>query len=218
MKFPLVLSEISRGQEPIVGVHFAEKNTFLIMAALVFSEFHVCKALSQSFYDKSVTDKHIRSLAFDSSLSSRKAPVESGIKTSVNNKHMDKPKRIMVIDDEEDVTLLLKLILEGENQDVTFTFAVDSFNDPLVALENYRRDSYDLVIIDIIMPKLDGLELYNELKKKDKNVKVCFLTAGEMYYERYRNSIFPELSTVKIIQKPISNKELLRKIIGYFET
>lgn len=218
MKFPLVLSELSRGQETIVAVYFAEKNTFLIMAALVSSEFHVCKALSQSFYDKSVTDKHIRSLAFDSALCSRKVPVESGIKTNVNSNNKDKPKRIMVIDDEEDVTLLLKLILEGGNQDVTFTFTVDSFNDPLVALENYRRDSYDLVIIDIIMPKLDGLELYKELKKKDNNVKVCFLTAGEMYYNRYRNSILPELSKDKIIQKPVSNKELLRKILGYFET
>jgi CheY-like chemotaxis protein len=217
VEFPLVLSEFSRGQMSVVPYYITKKKTFFFVAALISEEFPVRKVLSQSFYDKSVTDKHIRSLASDSALSSRKAPVESRMESGVNSKKNDKLKRIMVVDDERDVTLLLKLILEGGNQDVSFAFAVDSFNDPLVALENYGRDSYDLVIIDVIMPKLNGFELYKELKTKDKNVKVCFLTAGEMYYERYRKSIFPELSTDKIIQKPVSNKELLRVISGYFE-
>ena len=53
-------------------------------------------------------------------------------------------------------------------------------------LSNFRPDHYDLVILDIKMPKMDGFELYDELKKKDTAVKVCFLTASELYYEEFR--------------------------------
>jgi two-component system catabolic regulation response regulator CreB/two-component system response regulator ChvI len=83
-------------------------------------------------------------------------------------------------------------------------------------LENYQEGLYDLIIIDIVMPKMDGFKLYKELRKKDKNVKVCFLTAGEMYYDEYRKHVFPEILAERIIRKPISNDELVRTINGYF--
>jgi two-component system catabolic regulation response regulator CreB/two-component system response regulator ChvI len=103
------------------------------------------------------------------------------------------------------------------HRDPTITYKVDSFNNSLVALENYREGFYDLIIIDIVMPKMDGFKLYKELRKKDKNVKVCFLTAGEMYYEEYRKHVIQEVPADKIIRKPISNDELVRTINGYFE-
>jgi DNA-binding response OmpR family regulator len=107
--------------------------------------------------------------------------------------------------------------LESAYPDPTFSFKVDSFNDSLTALENYREGLYDLIIIDIVMPKMDGFKLFKELRKKDKNVKVMFLTAGEMYYEEYRKFVYPEVSIDEIIRKPISNDELVRIIHGYFE-
>jgi DNA-binding response OmpR family regulator len=133
----------------------------------------------------------------------------------IKNKNMDKLRRIMIVDDEQDVTFLFKIILEGIHQELSLR--IDSFNDSLVALENYREDLYDLIIIDVVMPKMDGFRLYKEIRKKDKKVKVCFLTAGEMYYEEYRKHAFPEISADSVIRKPITNDDLVRKVKGYFE-
>ena len=80
-------------------------------------------------------------------------------------------KRILVVDDEHDITLTLQLGLEAGG------FDVDTFNDSEVALSSFKPSLYDLVLIDIMMPKIDGFALYQELKKVDPNVKVSFLTA-----------------------------------------
>ncbi len=89
-------------------------------------------------------------------------------------------KKILVVDDEADLTMLFGLALEYHG------FKVDTFNDPQEALSNYRPDYYDLVILDIKMPKMDGFQLYDEIKKKDEKAKICFLTASELYYEEFR--------------------------------
>jgi DNA-binding response OmpR family regulator len=78
------------------------------------------------------------------------------------------------VDDESDVCFVLETVL-GENG-----FAVDSYQDPLLALEKFKPHSYNLVILDIKMPDLNGFALYREIKRLDKKVKVCFLTAGEI--------------------------------------
>jgi DNA-binding response OmpR family regulator len=92
-------------------------------------------------------------------------------------------KRILVVDDESDICFVLKRVL-GE-----YGFVVDSYDDPLIALEKFKADFYNLVILDIKMPELDGFSLYRKIKRLDKKVKVCFLTAGEMYY-RVDSDIF----------------------------
>jgi DNA-binding response OmpR family regulator len=111
-------------------------------------------------------------------------------------------KKILIVDDEPDVNLALKTALE-EN-----AFEVDVFNDPLLALENFKAAYYDLLILDIRMPKMNGFELYREIKKLDNKVKVCFLTAGEMYYGIYTD-IFDEN---QFIRKPIENQELIERL------
>ena len=58
-----------------------------------------------------------------------------------------------------------------------------AFTDPVLALKNFKAWSYDLVILDIKMPEMDGFELHRQLKKTDNATKICFLTASEMYYE-----------------------------------
>jgi DNA-binding response OmpR family regulator len=92
-------------------------------------------------------------------------------------------------------------------------FKVDSFTDPLVALENFRGEAgqYDIIILDIKMPNMNGYELYRQIKKIDDKVKVCFLTAGEMYYEVYTD-IFNRLDRIYFIQKPIENEELIARL------
>ena len=91
-------------------------------------------------------------------------------------------------------------------------FKVDTFNDSREALSNFKPDYYDLVILDIKMPKMEGFELYEEIKKKDYKAKVCFLTASELYYEEFRKKEYYALDKSLFIRKPIDNKELLKEV------
>ena len=114
-------------------------------------------------------------------------------------------KRILLVDDESDVCFVLREVL-SENG-----FVVDSYENPELALEKFKAHSYDLVVLDIKMPELNGFALYREIKKLDKKVKVCFLTAAEMYYEEYPD-IFSSLPKKYFIRKPIENEELMARI------
>jgi DNA-binding response OmpR family regulator len=119
---------------------------------------------------------------------------------------MDNNNRILVVDDEPDLTQVSALALEYHG------FKVDSFNDPQEALSKFKPGSYDLIILDIKMPKMDGFELYHEIKKKDNNAKVCFLTASELYYEEFRKEEYCALDRNLFIQKPIDNEDLVKEI------
>jgi DNA-binding response OmpR family regulator len=114
--------------------------------------------------------------------------------------------RILIVDDERDLTNLTILVLEH------YGYKVDAFNDPEEALSNYKPSSYDLIILDIKMPKMDGFELYQEIKKKDNNAKVCFLTASQLYYEKFRKKEFSALDENMFIRKPIGNEELVAQV------
>jgi DNA-binding response OmpR family regulator len=80
-------------------------------------------------------------------------------------------------------------------------FNADSYDDPISALENFKAGSYDLLLLDIKMPEMDGFHLYQEMKKIDSNVKVCFLTASEMYYERFRKEQFSAIDKDLFVRK-----------------
>ena len=113
-----------------------------------------------------------------------------------------------MVDDEPDIILTVKAVLEENG------FQVDSFTDPLLALENSKGESgkYELLILDIKMPDMNGFELYREIKKIDDKVKVCFLTAGEMDYEQFGKELFPALDKYCYIQKPIENETLIKRL------
>ena len=116
-------------------------------------------------------------------------------------------KRVLIVDDEPDLTLSLKMTLEENG------LKVNSFTDPLSALENYKEEAgmYDLLILDMKMPQMNGFELYRQIRKIDDKVKVCFLTAGEMYYGVYTD-IFNSLDAKYFIRKPIDNEELVKRV------
>ncbi|MGA7899583.1 MAG: response regulator [Nitrososphaeraceae archaeon] len=114
-------------------------------------------------------------------------------------------KRILVIDDEPDVNITLRKVLEKNG------FIVDSYENPFLALDNFKPHYYDLVILDIKMPDMNGFSIYRELKKLDQKMKVCFLTAGEMYPGAY-SDIFSSLPANSFIRKPVTNEELLKHI------
>ena len=115
-------------------------------------------------------------------------------------------KKLMLVDDEADVISVLKVVLEENG------FEVDTFEDPIVALKSYRAGVYDLLILDIKMPGMDGFELYDQIKKIDEDAKVCFLTASEMYYKNSRKEKYCSLDKDLFIQKPIANEDLVEEI------
>jgi DNA-binding response OmpR family regulator len=119
-------------------------------------------------------------------------------------------KKIAIVDDEPDITAVLKKGLEQNG------FAVDTFNDPRVALSNFKPQFYDLMIIDIRMPHINGFDLYRELKKKDSSVRVCFLTAFEIYYEEFRK-MFPNIDVRAFVRKPVGIAALVKQINAVIE-
>jgi CheY-like chemotaxis protein/predicted transcriptional regulator len=113
--------------------------------------------------------------------------------------------RILIIDDESDITSALKNGLELQG------FKVDVFNEPLTALSNYSAGSYDLLILDVKMPKMNGFELYKVIRKLDKETIVCFWTAFDVCYEELRK-MFPAMDKKYFIRKPIAMNELIDRI------
>lgn len=97
--------------------------------------------------------------------------------------------KILIIDDEPDIALLFRkaLVKKGFEE-------VDTANDPIQALKNFKKGSYDLLIIDIVMSKMDGFGLYEDIKKIDNKVKVCFITTGKVNYQAMRD-VFPDATT-----------------------
>jgi two-component SAPR family response regulator len=91
------------------------------------------------------------------------------------------------------------------------SFIIDSYEDPRVALENFKPRFYDLLILDIKMPEMSGFSFYREIKKLDEKMKICFLTAGEINYEVY-SDILCSLPDNCLIRKPVTNEELLKHI------
>ncbi len=115
-------------------------------------------------------------------------------------------KRIAVVDNEPDITNVLKKGLERNG------FIVDTFNDPQAALVSFQPMYYDIMIIDIRMPRINGFDLYRQVKKKGHTgIKVCFLTAFQVYYEEFKK-MFPTIDVKAFIRKPVSISCLVNQI------
>jgi two-component system, OmpR family, response regulator ChvI len=128
-----------------------------------------------------------------------------------NSNSNTKKKRILAVDDEPDITLTVKAGLEA-----TGLFQVNTFNDPELALSSFKPRLYDIVLLDFKMPKMYGYELYDEMKKIDNKVKVCFMTATYQNYEGLRTA-FPTIELECYIQKPVANKDLIRRVTAVLE-
>jgi len=128
-------------------------------------------------------------------------------------------RKILIVDDEVDITTAFKLGLEEAVE-----LQVDVYNDPLLALSNYKPGIYDLLLLDIKMPKIDGFELYKKIQDKETKMKdtsdnddempnVCFITAyDEGYYSQFKES-FPKLEKDNcFLRKPILLAHLVKKV------
>jgi two-component system, OmpR family, response regulator ChvI len=116
---------------------------------------------------------------------------------------LTKVKKILVVDDEPDITLTLKTGLENLKQDNKNLFEVETFNDPELAFSNYTPGKYDLLLLDFKMSKINGFELWDKIRKVDSKAKVCFITALNIDYESLRET-FPLLEIECFIQKPLA--------------
>ena len=121
-----------------------------------------------------------------------------------NNINTDNKKRILVIDDEPDICLVLKIVLEKTG------LIVDYYYNPILALDEFKSNFYDLIILDIQMPDINGFQLYREIKRKDINAKICFLTASETIFD----TAYKFSPVYTFIRKPIENNDLIQIING----
>ena len=115
-----------------------------------------------------------------------------------------KRKRVLLVDDEPDICMVYQMVLEDAG------FECISYTDPAKALKDFRIDYYDLILLDIKMPVLNGFELCKKIRQIDETVYITFITASEAYYQEFRNRHYPELGKINYIQKPIGNEELVR--------
>ena len=121
---------------------------------------------------------------------------------------MSAPKeklRILIVDDEKDIVAVLRRGLESNG------FKVDGFIDPEEALANFKKERYDLVILDIKMPNMNGFELSRELAKIDEDAKIGFMSAFEINLDEAR-VVFPTLKALFFIRKPISLQKMVQQI------
>lgn len=123
----------------------------------------------------------------------------------------DKKYRILIVDDEPDVASLVKLGLEKNG------FEVEAFTEPLKALEYYQKEGqFDLALLDVRMTPINGFELYRRLQNIDKNLRVCFITAFEIYLDEFKR-VFPKIKVDCFVSKPVGIEKLVQTITTQLE-
>jgi DNA-binding response OmpR family regulator len=123
-----------------------------------------------------------------------------------------KSKRVLIVDDDPDITLTFKKGLEAENEKSSnLFFEVITYNDPINALSEFKPNLYDLLLVDINMPKMDGLEFSAKILEQDINVRVCFITATEINTRALREQ-YSSLSIGCFIKKPVTIENLVERV------
>src|SRR5215207_11070810 len=127
-------------------------------------------------------------------------------------------RRILVMDDDPDITLTFKKVFEAENENSNkkISFVVSTYNDPLLALSEFKPNFYDLLLVDINMPKMNGFEFSVKVLEIDINPRVCFMSSGLINQEALREQ-YPALSIGCFIRKPVSISYLVRKVKAELE-
>jgi CheY-like chemotaxis protein len=122
-------------------------------------------------------------------------------------------KRILIVDDEKDITLAFKVGIEesNNNNDINKRIEVYTSNDPVVALSEFKPNYYDLLLVDINMPHINGFELCEKIFAIDINVRVCLMSSGEINWEALRE-MYPTRQEGCFIKKPVTMNYLLKRI------
>jgi len=134
-------------------------------------------------------------------------PMSKGWKTTAAD--YNKENRILLVEDEPDIAYLVKTGLERDG------FEVDGYTNPILALQNFKTGLYRLLILDIKMPNMDGIELFNRMNKEDNKVRVCFFSASHLLNSNYQNFIQEYPNRFLFLQKPISIHKMSERIEQY---
>jgi DNA-binding response OmpR family regulator len=110
----------------------------------------------------------------------------------------------MIIDDDIDITNLFSIFLEYNG------YIVDAYTNPLEAFNNFRKNSHDLIILDLKMPKMDGMTIYHKIKEIDDKVLICLTTADINYIQQLQKGII-DIEKI-VLYKPVLLKDLKNKI------
>jgi DNA-binding response OmpR family regulator len=116
-----------------------------------------------------------------------------------------KGKNILIVDDDEDITNLFQTFLEYDG------YKVNAFTDPIDALYYFRKNVYDLVLLDLKMPKMNGIVLSHKLQNIDPNLLFRFITAANKEYLEHLKKNNPDIEKI-VIYKPIWLNELRTKV------
>jgi CheY-like chemotaxis protein len=122
-------------------------------------------------------------------------------------------KRILIVDDDNDITTTFKAAIEDSNNgnDANKRVEVFTANDPVVALSEFKPNFYDLLLVDINMPRMNGFELCEKIFAIDLNVRVCLMSSGEINWEALRE-MYPTRQEGCFIRKPVTMDYLLERI------
>ena len=110
----------------------------------------------------------------------------------------------MVIDDNKDITDLFSIFLESNG------YIVNAYTNPVEAFNNFSKNSHDLIVLDLKMPKMDGMTLYHRIKEIDDKVINCFTTADKNYIQQLQKGII-DIEKI-VLYKPVLLKDLKKKI------
>ena len=124
-------------------------------------------------------------------------------------------KRILIVDDDKDITITFKAgIEEGNNHsDAKRRIEVHTYNNPVAALSEFKPNFYDLLLVDIKMPNMNGFELCEKILAIDINVKVCFMSCVETNREALRE-VYPAINSPCFITKPVTIDNLVKRIMS----
>ena len=157
--------------------------------------------------------------SFSSSFPTRHSNLQNQESTTIittaverGRKERSFPKRILVVDDDPDLTLTFKVGLEGyHDSNDERKFEVHTYNDPLLALTQFKPNFYDLLLTDIYMPDMNGFRLCEKILDLDINVRVCFMSAAEINIEALRE-VYPKVSFGCFIKKPVTIEYLVKRL------
>ena len=165
----------------------------------------ILNSFNTKYYDEIITKLHLQAREEEYEHGMQHLPLNQKTQgEGLHNQTRSRKKRILLVDDEPDICMVYQMVLEDAGYECI------SYTDPIKALKEFRIDYYDLILLDIKMPVLNGFELCKKIREIDKIIHMVFITASEAYYEKFRGQRFPELGKINYIQKPIGNEELVQ--------
>jgi CheY-like chemotaxis protein len=177
----------------VSGYVFREINSSAANYNRRIFDFIVCNS-----YDKIITAIHLQAL--------------KSYEYNLRQQQQSNKTKILLVDDEQDICLTYKTVLEeADYQCVAYT-------DPVTALQEFKLNYYDLIVLDAKMPQLNGYEFFKKIREQDNAIRMFFITAAKEYFDTLRREQYPEIGDIYIVSKPITNDYLICIVDRFFSS